>query len=318
MDNRTKTILFALILVISGNSNAQSLNSKSVFSPSSSTLVSEASRLGHHNNGWLTYYIRYNDTSYFCSMLYPTIWSVAPCSIKIPLPQDLVITDFEKFHSYQGFIGSFRGKGMYGRTFYYNMTYAPNNIQVYGLPAVDCLSQIATIKSSGLFQTKAFAIGSKKMPSSYGSQSYILEFYAEGSGSSGQYCYAPLSYDTVSGRQERADDVAYKLVYSDGLLKSFDTIGCFYTSNIDMYMAIGDDKLFSQEISNGSEIQSSCLDISKVRMTLISPPGVIPNIDPIDRYSNNKDYSPINQQGNWLYGNKTCGDDVSKMPDEQY
>ena len=210
MKNFRKIIFVAFFVSLaSGSLKAQLLSYESFFYPSTSTLYADASCFGYHYNNKSTYYMRYNDTSYLCSALNDALMMPVPTSQKLVLPQDFVISDFKKFLALQGYIGSYQGVGMFGEINNINVLSTNLNLVTYKLPAIDQLNRIAVCYSltSTPIKTKAFAIGSKSIPSTIHSQSYILEFYAEAVGPTAPYSYAPLAYDSVSGEQEIADDV---------------------------------------------------------------------------------------------------------------
>ena len=177
------------------------------FTPHSTTLFADASRIKYHTNCHTTYYVRYNDSTYFCNTVYPTVLST-PISSKIPMPPSFIITDFRPIWSLQGFIGSYQGVGYYGYAYhYYSLT--NNYLHSFKIPDVDRLTRITTIDtrtSDDRAQTKAFAIG-EKSNSKVPPQSYILEFYAYGIGELYPYMYAPLAFDPATSEQETADDV---------------------------------------------------------------------------------------------------------------
>lgn len=446
-------ILCAFMVFPLSNATAQLWSTETIFSPSTSTLIGNASRIGFHYNNWTTYYMRYNDTSYLCSILNDVLGISTPASVKIPMEQDFVITDFQKFRFYQGFIGSYQGVGMYGRIFDYDLTISDNAYYFFEMPAVDCINRIALIKapSNSPYQTKAFAIG-KKSGAYYLPQSVILEFYAEGAGTFWPYNYFPMSYNPATGEQEIADDVitldnhvifatrdnrnlhppvnlrisdtnlttsdinvqwqfllppyetvygeirlqplpnrqfvltyvkydfmedgyflhidkiilpdllignttiishdipinkscsemvdvtyepdvnvmmillngdnrseiyhidpfsnttslAYKLDYPHGNFWSIDTIGSYYMYNVDRYVAIGNDRIISQDISNGIEIENSCHAIIRIPSLLKNSPTVRRARDPIDHYSDNKIYFLREKPGRLFDGVQNC------------
>lgn len=202
-------VICLLFVALGNNAQSQMWSSITSFSPSNSTLISGASRFGHHNINWSTYYMRYNDSSYFCSILYPNTVPTMMMSNKILMPQDFVVTDMKKFYYYQGFIGSYQGVGMFGRAVSYYYT-AGNSIFIFKLPAVDVLTRIAThaviFEEDKLVKAKAFATGEKAIGQN-AIQSYLLEFIADGVGETGPYLYAPLYYNSVTREKETADDV---------------------------------------------------------------------------------------------------------------
>lgn len=372
------------------------------------------------------------------------------------MPQSFVINEFRKFISYQGFIGSYGGVGMYGYAVSTTHTNVENYIKTFKLPAVGQINRIATIESSNQSmgqQLKAFAIGDTCYNNAP-SKSFLLEFFAQGNGELAPYYYAPLAYNPVSYEQEIADDVvtignyvvfatrdtrdrhapvnlrisdtasvlqnydidnqwqirtpsyqkvvgklrllplangyfvvayvvfdlndgkyylclnrilladflaqintivshkividkdcsnlvdiiyepdvntlvallngsgeskiyhvdpystttspAIRLDYPDGELYSIDTIGCYLPTNMDTYVALGDDRFFSQDIAYGINIDQSCLEVTKQQMILQDSPLVNKLGDPIVRYLGNKDFIPFNFIGDIFYGTENC------------
>ena len=141
MKKTFKLFFFSCLFVVATNgADAQVMSVMGNFSPSTSTLIGSASRIGFDNGAWSTYYMRYNGSSYFCSHHNYGYWSpLAPSvtSTKITLPQNFVITDFKKFLSDPGYIGSYQGKGMYGYTLGYNLynnNYVSDNQIACGRP----------------------------------------------------------------------------------------------------------------------------------------------------------------------------------------
>lgn len=179
------------------------------FSPSTSTLIGSASRIGYDDNYWSTYFMRYNDSSYFCSHYnygYWAPWAPSVTSTKIALPQSFVITDFKKFLSDPGYIGSYQGVGMYGYSLDYNLS-SGNYLRIITLPAVDQLNRTAVAHPSGnnaVAGMKFFSIGEKENDPYSIPQSYILEYYLWGNST---YLYAPLASNPTLNEQEIADDV---------------------------------------------------------------------------------------------------------------
>ena len=203
-------IVSSLLVCLHYESDAQSnfWSSKATYSPHNTTLMGANSRFGYHDNNWSTYFMRYNDTTFFCSTNYSTVMTT-PTSCKVPMPNTLIINDFKVFYGYQGFIGSFQGVGMFGLAYTYN-SMNTNYFDFIKLPAVDQLNRIAVIlkpySSGHPAQLKAFAIGDKVL-SKGPKQSYLLEFYAQGNGFMDPYSYAPLAFDHITEKQEIADDV---------------------------------------------------------------------------------------------------------------
>lgn len=179
------------------------------FSPSTSTLIGSASRIGYDDNYWSTYFMRYNDSSYFCSHYnygYWALWAPSVSSNKIALPQSFVITDFKKFLSDPGYIGSYQGVGMYGYSLDYNLS-SGNYLRIITLPEVDQLNRTAVAHPSGnnaVVGMKFFSIGEKTDARYSMPQSYILEYYLWGNST---YLYAPLASNPTLNEQEIADDV---------------------------------------------------------------------------------------------------------------
>lgn len=458
MKNKIKILVIAFFCIIAPNvTKAQVWSAETLYSPpssSTSTLINGASRFGYHLGDWSTFYMRYNDSSYFCSVLNVAMWISVPNAYKIPLPQDFVIKDFKRFRYYQGFIGSYQGVGMLGRAMIYNSPTNNNQIRFFQFPAISCFNRVAIGIVSGVnipTETQAFAIGERLNPG-YPSQSFILEFYAENSPMF--YRYAPLAYDMISGEQEIADDVillgekvvyatrdtrqghaavnlriadthnvllngdidsqwpiylppyevlignirllalnekdfvlAYivyntenykyflcvnkiylpeflaqnnaivtheipidplclslidlvyepvvntmvallngnkrsvfyhvdpfatsttpvcRLDYPNGELYSIDTLRDSYTSPIAMYVAMGDDKIFCQNISSGINVVASCLKYNMIDVPLVPSPGYRKTEDPIDRFLDNREYVPIDEDAHFFDGIKTC------------
>ena len=205
-------IAVAILLALwqSSVANAQILSSETIFSPSSSSLISGASCIGFHVNNWTTFYMRYSDSAYLCGADNGVIWSSYSFAFKMTLPQNFVITDFKKLLSNQGCIGSYGGCGMHSIIHGYGGWYPTNNlIKIFKLPAVSELQRIATIYANTDYghQVKAYATAVGPSLSKAPPQSYILEFYADGVGYLAPYRYAPLAYDHATGEQEVADDV---------------------------------------------------------------------------------------------------------------
>ncbi len=178
------------------------------FSPSTSTLIGSASRIGYDDNFWSTFYMRYNDNSYFCCNYFFSFWSpsTSVAFSKITMPQDFIITDFKRFLDDPNFIGSYQGVGMFGKAYYYNLV-DNNYLRVIKLPEVNQLNRVAVahpLGSTAIVGMKSFAIGEKTEFSKTMPHSYILEYYMIGSAT---YQYAPLAYDPVFNKQEIADDV---------------------------------------------------------------------------------------------------------------
>lgn len=200
-------IASCLFPCISNGVQAQVWSAETEYDPSLSTLYGSNTRFGYHDNNRSTYFMRYNDSTYFGYVLNLGMWITVPSSFKTPLPSDFIITDFKKFRTRQGYIGSYQDVGMYGWAVNYEAFPNYSTFSTFKLPAVDCLKRIALIKTTteqGLSQTKAFAIGDRN---SRMSKSCLLEFYAEGSGSLWSYRYVPLPFDSTTGDSEIATDV---------------------------------------------------------------------------------------------------------------
>ena len=209
MKNNIKILVVILLIeIVSGGAKAQTTLSN--FSPSTSTLIGNASRIGYHNNNWSTFYMRYNNQSYFCSELNDAFYILSPGVYKVSFDQDFVIHDFKRFLGYQGVIGSYQGRGMYGRLFGFLSTGNSCSFITFKLPVVERLKRIAVVRQSipdDAPQTKAFAIGEKEVSSRYLPQSYLLKFVATGPGMYTPFHYAPMAFDPNTGEQERVDDV---------------------------------------------------------------------------------------------------------------
>ena len=101
-------------------------------------------------------------------------------------------------------------------------------------------------------------------------------------------------------------DNTTRLYYSDGNFYSIDTAGGDYSSSEVLYIAMGDDLIFLQNISNGINIGQSCLDIKKIKYILREPP-VIENVkDPLVFYSDDQDPDTSNPLDTIFYGTRTC------------
>lgn len=203
MNKIIKTLIVPCLFVFGAN-DIKAQSALVTFSPSSSTLIGDASRIGYHYNNKSSYYMQYNDASYICCALNPALIIPSPTSMKITMPQDFVISDFKKFRLFQGYIGSYEGIGMFG--FIWNVDLLDPNLYTYTfkLPAINQLNRIAVEPSST--KTKAFAIGEKLISGGI-YQSCLLEFYAEGVSINAPYTYAPLVCNQLLGQQEFADDV---------------------------------------------------------------------------------------------------------------
>lgn len=204
-------ILLCIYLSLSLSIEAKAQSSIVTYSPSTSTMFGDATRFGCHYNDWSTYYVRYNDSSYFCYTL-DLVFLYAAFSTKLQFEPSFIITDFKSLVNIQCFIGSYQGVGMHGFFDYnYSSPSTSHNFYVKKLSAVDNLKRMAGIKTSdpAMFnQTKAFAIGEKSHSSDAPPKNYILEFYAIGIGFSSPYYYAQLPFNTAAtGERETADDV---------------------------------------------------------------------------------------------------------------
>ncbi len=450
-------VFVCLVSTISSGMKAQS--SIMTYSPSSSTLIGDASRIGYHFFDYFTFYMRYNDSSYFCSELDAAFWVSIPNANRIYLPQDFVITDFKKIRTNQSFIGSYQDVGMYGWTSL-NVPVAPihySYFQVFTLPAVDRLKRIATIwklSNSAPSTPKAFSIGEKRALTDGPADTYFLEFHAAGSAEFHPYYYAPMPIDPVTHDKEIADDVitldhyvilatrdtrtshapvnlrisdttnvllntdidyqwqfqlpsyelllselrmypvdnkyfllaytkfnfqnngfylcihrislpdflannnaivsyeikinedcldledivfkpsvktmvvllngngesdiyhlnpftninsyATKLHYPDGNLYSLDTIGDYYQTMPDCYIAMGGKVVLCQTMSNGGEIEESCLGKTRLQLELRTPPIITIRRDPLTHYSDIKDHEYMQPNIGAFDGWRTC------------
>lgn len=275
----------ALVVFLSNNAKAQLWSAEVLFSPSSSTLIGDATRVGYHADNWYTYYMRYNDSSYFCCDIYDALGMPIPGSLKIPMDQDFVITDFKIIRSRPGFIGSYGGVGMYGWANSYNIVYN-DDFQTTKLPVVDCLNRITIIRPpAGVSpaRTKACAIGEKYGPGL--PQSFILEFYPIGDGSTEPYRYIPMPYDFATGELEVADDVITFGKYV--IFATQDT----RTNHAPINLRISDTNnvLFNTSIDSQWQILLPSHDnvIGKIRMVPIGPRNFVLSYVKYDSDDNN-------------------------------
>lgn len=122
------------------------------------------------------------------------------------MPQDFVITDFKKFLSDPGYIGSYQGKGMYGYTLGYN-SYNNNYFRIIKLPEVNQLNRTTVAHPTGqnaVIGMKFLSIGERTPPNHKYPYSCLLEYYLWGNTT---YTYAPLAYNPQTNEKEIADDV---------------------------------------------------------------------------------------------------------------
>lgn len=198
-------ILGCLLATVTIETKAQWMSAITVYSPSTSSLIGNASRIGYDDSNCSMYYMRYNDSSYFCSSYYFT-----NMAFKVTMQQDFVITDFKQyFLEDPGFIGSYQGKGMYGYSFanYYNGLSGNTYFRVAKLDVVDQLNRVAVSYPTGqnaVIGMKSYTIGEKAYSGKAIPQNYILEYYMVGPV---LYRYAPLAYSPSLNEQEIADDV---------------------------------------------------------------------------------------------------------------
>ncbi len=203
-------VVCCIALCLKKDVQAQIWSTQAVFNPHSTTLIGDASRFGYYYNSWSNYYMRYNDSAYFCSLVYWAIPSTA-YSNKVAFPPDFVITDFKKFYSHQGFIGSLQNEGMYGLTLPYSAGIIPNSVQTFRMSAVNRLTRCAFIEGRDVNQhpmVKAYAIGEIDVTGA-SPQRCIMEFYSYGDNVIDPYYYAPLAYNPEKGEYEKADDVIF-------------------------------------------------------------------------------------------------------------
>lgn len=207
--------MYVVLLLLVGGGNmagAQVYSTQVSYSPSTSTLIDEATRYGYQANNWSTFYMRYGDTSYLCEHMVAGLWAPGPVYYVVPMPQDFVVKKMKRTTFLQGFIGSYGGLGMHGRIATYPIsTVAPCNVYIFQMPAVDCLERVAHATlpyASPGARIKAFSTGGKAIAGTYSSQSYLVGFYADGAGTSFlTYQYVPLAINTSTGECEVADDV---------------------------------------------------------------------------------------------------------------
>lgn len=205
-------ILIVIYLIASAPSGAKGQSSLMTYNPSSSTLIGSASRIGYHLIDYFTFYMRYNDSSYFCSELDAALWIPNPTAFKATLPQNFIITDFIKFRAQYGVIGSYEGVGMYawtGINIQSNPLY--DHLYIFKMPTVDRLKRVTSIweiQNSIPSSIKTFSIGEKSGSSDGPARTHFMEFYAGGLNEFVPYYYAPMPQDSVhTGEAEIADDV---------------------------------------------------------------------------------------------------------------
>lgn len=202
-------ILIIIYLIASVPIDARGQSSLATYNPSSSTLINSASRIGFHIIDYFTFFMRYNDSSYFCSEHNLNLWHPIPIAFKINITPDFIITDFTKFKAHLGFIGSYQGVGMYGWTGVNNQPNVPpySFLYLFKMPTVDRLKRVTSIwgnQNSIPSSIKTFSIGEK----SGSSDTHFMEFYAGGLNEFVPYYYAPMPCDSVNpSKTEIADDV---------------------------------------------------------------------------------------------------------------
>ncbi len=207
--------MYVALLLLTGLSDvasAQVYSAQVSYSPSTSTLIDEATRYGYQVNNYSNFYMRYNDTAYLCSHMLAGLWLSNPVYNVIPLPQNFVIEKMKRAAFFQGFVGSFAGVGMYGRLATYPVSPGSScNINVFQLPAVDQLDRVAYASLPYVAmgsRVKAFAIGQKAVLGTYLPQSCLVGFYEDGFGTAfSTYQYVPLAINASTGEREVADDV---------------------------------------------------------------------------------------------------------------
>lgn len=200
-----------LMMLIPGNGRTQVYSVEASYSPASTTLDVFSTRYGYHYSNMSHFYMRYNDSAYLCNHMLATLYAPNPAYLIFPLEESCIITDFKKLNSIQGFIGSYRGVGMHGRTSSSLMMPGVNyQILYFLLPFVDRLQRAATAQLSipgGVTHMRAFAIGEKKISGTNDKLSCLLDFYADGIGVTDPYYYAQLPYNLSNHTGEFADDV---------------------------------------------------------------------------------------------------------------
>lgn len=125
-----------------------------------------------------------------------------------------------------------------------------------------------------------------------------IVFLLNGGGRSELYHTKPYSNTSIG---------ASKLDYPAGHLTSIDTIADYYSCNTNIYVAMGGDEFFSQDISNGYDIEWSCLGMTKMVFELVEPPLIEIIRDPLERYFGNMSISPIYETADYFNGARTCG-----------
>ena len=102
------------------------------------------------------------------------------------------------------------------------------------------------------------------------------------------------------------NDIAVDLKYPSGHFYSIDTLGANGYLDDTLYIAMGGNVIFTQNISNGINIEASCLDMGKVKMLLREPPIIKKVKDPLDFYSDNRNDNSIQPIDEIYYGTRTC------------
>lgn len=98
----------------------------------------------------------------------------------------------------------------------------------------------------------------------------------------------------------------YKLDYPDGELYSLDTLRDSNTLPVAMYVAMGGNKIFCQDISNGVCVSGSCLDVTRLDMPLVPQPEYEKIYDPIDCFTDNRIYFFFNESAEFFNGTLEC------------
>ena len=102
-------------------------------------------------------------------------------------------------------------------------------------------------------------------------------------------------------------DYMYRIDYANGNLSTIDTIGDgFLSPNADCYIAMGGGDFFYQDISGGYVISQSCMPIDQRWAILKTPPVIVPFLDRVNRYTDNKIINSISRDVRDTNATRTC------------
>ena len=94
--------------------------------------------------------------------------------------------------------------------------------------------------------------------------------------------------------------------YPIGHFYSIDTLGASGYSNDTLYIAMGGNVIFTQSISNGINIEASCLNMEIVKMLLRDTPVIKKVKDLLDFFSDNQAHYTRDPLDVIFYGTRTC------------